>query len=435
MSILCSVIADVLHIAGILLICKSYLQLNEKTEDEYRYLKVLIISIIVSLIIDVVGNQTIASIIYLLCIGIILQICYMENNKKIIICTIWVSIIVELIEMIAILLVDTIGEVINYSNNLLGNILVVTLSLGFISGVSILLKRITDEGIRNISIKYWIFFTANLFANFCILVLMTRVTLEERAYNNRIAYIVICISVTVGLCIEMASVMLLLISRNMHREKELIIKQYLEEQVKQYEYLNEREKETKKFRHDIRSHLYFLNKLKKEGKNQEFEDYLQDIIDRVNDLGNSINVGNDIVNAVLNRACAEAESKNIKINVVGHFPSQCNISAYDLCTIFFNLLNNAIEAADKTEKKEIWVICQYTEKVIIVEIGNYYCDRNKLDKNRLQTTKSEKEYHGWGMKNVEDSVEDCKGLMDIEIKNGKFIVSVTLMNEEEDISK
>ena len=99
------------------------------------------------------------------------------------------------------------------------------------------------------------------------------------------------------------------------------------------------------------------------------------------------------------------------------------------------MLNNAIEAADKTDKKYIWIVCQYTEKVIIIEIGNYYCDSNKLDKNKLQTTKNEKEYHGWGMKNVEDSVADCKGLMDIEIKDDKFIVSVTLKNEKEDIAK
>lgn len=56
----------------------------------------------------------------------------------------------------------------------------------------------------------------------------------------------------------------------------------------------------------------------------------------------------------------------------------------------FNLLSNAIEAADKTTKREIWVICRYTIKEIIVEIGNYYCINDKLDKNRLQTTKSEK---------------------------------------------
>jgi hypothetical protein len=412
------------------LICKVYLKLREKTGDKYRYLKILIVSVVVSLIISVIKNQTIALIIYLLCVVIIMQICYEENNKKIIVCAIWVSVIVEILDMLSILLVDIASAVMNYNNDSLENLFAALLSLSFISMVSILLRRITDEGIRKVHIKYLALFTLNLFADFCILALMTRVTLEEIAYQNKIAYIIIYISVTIGLLIQMACVILLLVSRNIHKEKELIIKQYLEEQVKQYEYLNEREKETKKFRHDIRGHLYFLNKLKQEGRDQEFEEYFQDIIGKVDNLGSNINVGNDIVNAVLNKAFVEAKSKNIKINVAGHFPSQCNISAYNLCTIFFNLLSNAIEAADKTTKREIWVICRYTIKEIIVEIGNYYCINDKLDKNRLQTTKSEKEYHGWGMKNVEDSVVDCKGLMDIEIVDDKFIISITLKNEE-----
>lgn len=428
MNILCSVIADVLHIIGILLICKFYLQLKEKTDDKYRYLKILIVSVSFSLIISAIKNQTIALIIYLLCVGIIMQITYLENNKKIIVCTIWVSVIVEMLDMLSILLVDIASAVMNYNNDSLENLFAAFLSLGFISIVSILLRRITDEGISRIHVKYLALFTVNLFADFCILALMTHVTLEEIAYQNKIAYIIIYISVSIGLLIQMACVILLLVSRNMHKEKESIIKQYLEEQVKQYEYLNEREKETKKFRHDIRGHLYFLNKLKQEGRDQEFEDYFQVIIGKVDDLGNNVNVGNDIVNAVLNKAYAEANNKNIKINVTGHFPSQCDISAYNLCTIFFNLLNNAIEAADKTMKREVWVVCQYTEKIIIIEIGNYYCNNNKLDKNKLMTTKSEKEYHGWGMKNVEDSVAECKGLMDIEIERDKFIVSITLKN-------
>ena len=130
---------------------------------------------------------------------------------------------------------------------------------------------------------------------------------------------------------------LLLVSRNMYKEKELIIKQYLEEQVKQYEYLNEREKETKKFRHDIRGHLYFLNKLKQEGKDQEFEQYFQDIIGKMDSLDNSINVGNDIVNAVLNKANAEAESKNIKLE--GYVFFRCHKS------FLVNL--NSVEHIDK----------------------------------------------------------------------------------------
>ncbi len=434
MSMLWSTVADVIHVIGILLICKGYLKFRENKDDKYRYLKILIVTVISSLIINRIENQTIALIIYLLCIGTIIQICYLESWKKIVVCAIGVSMIVELIEIITTLLVDTVSTVLNYNNDSIENICVAVFSLGVIYIVSVVLKKNTDEGIKNISTKFLVLFTVNLLANFGILALMARVTLEEKAYNNRFIYIVIFIAVTVGMFIEMASVMLLIVSRDKYKEKELIIKQYLEEQVKQYEYLNEREKETKKFRHDIRGHLYFLNKLKQEGRDKEFEEYFQDIIGKVDNLGSIINVGNDIVNAVLNKAHAEAESKKIKMQVTGHFPSQCNISAYNLCTIFFNLLNNAIEAADKTTKREVWVVCQYTSKEIIVEIGNYYCNDKYLDKNILQTTKNEKQYHGWGIKNVEDSVADCKGLMDIEIVDEKFIVSITLKNDKEDIN-
>lgn len=433
MNILCNVVTDILHIVEILIVCRYYLQLEEKTEDKYRYVKVLIVSVITSLIINVIENDTIALIIYLLCIEIIMQIYYAEKLIKIVICALWVSFIVEIVDMISISIMNTIGAIINYHKTILEGLMAVLLSVTVIYIVSILLRRTTDYGIKNVSLKYLLVFTLILFADLMMLMLMLNVTLEEMAYRNKIMYTIAYISVAVGVFIQLASIILLLVSRNVHKEKEQIIKQYLDEQVKHYEYLNEKEKETKKFRHDIRGHLYFLNKLKKEGKDQEFEEYFQDIIERVDDLGNRVNVGNDIVNAVLSKIYAEAEEKNIKMKVTGHFPSRCNISAYNLCTIFFNLLNNAMEATDKTNKRELWVICQYTQKEIIIEIGNYYCNKGKLDKNKLQTTKNEKEYHGWGMRNVEDSIVACKGLMDIEIVEDKFIVSLTLNNENEDI--
>ena len=62
--------------------------------------------------------------------------------------------------------------------------------------------------------------------------------------------------------------------------------------------------------------------------------YLEEIIEHVDNLGDSINVGNDIVNALLNKYYAEAKNKAIIMNVSGHFPNICNISAYHLCTIF-----------------------------------------------------------------------------------------------------
>lgn len=434
MDILCKVITNILHIVEILIMCSTYLRLSIKTEDKFRYFKVCIIIIFASLIDNAVVDDAIALSIYLLWVEMILVIYYSENLKKLTICTLWVSIIVESVDMIFFSIMNVLNMISGYvfSENL-EELLAMLLSVNVVYFVGIILRKIDRKGIKNIKTKYYVAFTSILIADLIILMLMTNVTLEEQAYKHKVAYTVIYSAVVIGVFGQLAAVILLLASRNSYQEKEQIIAQYLEEQVKYYEYLRDQEQETKKFRHDIRGHLYFLNKLKNEGKNREFEEYFQEMIGRVDDLGNHVHVGNDIVNAVLSKADSEAREKQIRMEITGHLPARCNISVYHLCTIFSNLLNNAIEAAEKTEKRKIWVICRYTQEEIIVEIGNYFNCYNHIEKSSLQTSKIDQNYHGWGMENVKDSVEKCKGLIDIEVIEDQFIVSVTLNNENEDI--
>lgn len=432
MDILCKVITNLLHVVGILIVCCAYLRLPEKVEDKYRWFKVFIIILIASLIDNAITDPTIALSIYLLWVVIIILIFFEDDIKRLIICAIWVSIIVEIVDMIFFSIMNIINMVIEHQNTYLEELLALILSVGVIYFVGVFLRKIDNNGIKTISWKYIFIFTVILIADLIILTLMANVTLEEQAYKHKITYTVIYTAVVIGIFIQLAAIILLLVSRNSYQEKEHIIAQYLEEQVKYYEYLRDQEKETKKFRHDIRGHLYFLNKLKKEGKNQEFEEYLQEMIGRVDGLGNRVHVGNDIVNAVLSKADTEAREKQIALEISGHLPAKCNISVYHLCTIFSNLLNNALEAAEQTEKRKIWVICRYTKEEIIVEIGNYFNASNKVGENNLQTSKTDSNYHGWGMKNVKDSVESCRGLIDIEIIEDRFIVSVTLNNENED---
>lgn len=432
MDILCKVITNLLHVVEMLVVCSTYLRLPERVEDKYRYCKVFIIIIIASLIDNAIMNPTIALSIYLLWIIIIIFVFYSDNLKKLMICACWVSIVIEFIDMLSISIMNILSTVMGYQNVLLERFLAMLMSILVIYAVGIILQKINNDGIKNVSIKYMIFFSLLLMANLIIVLLMVNVTLEERAIRNKILYTIAYTAVVIGIFIQLAAIILLLVSRNSYQEKEHIIAQYLEEQVKYYEYLRDQEKETKKFRHDIRGHLYFLNKLKKEGKNQEFEEYLQEMIGRVDGLGNRVHVGNDIVNAVLSKADTEAREKQIALEISGHLPAKCNISVYHLCTIFSNLLNNALEAAEQTEKRKIWVICRYTKEEIIVEIGNYFNASNKVGENNLQTSKTDSNYHGWGMKNVKDSVESCRGLIDIEIIEDRFIVSVTLNNENED---
>lgn len=399
--------------------------------DKYRYIKVLILSAGSSFVISHIENFALVFMIQLLCVVSIVLVCYYECIRKVVFYTLWVMAVVEMINMLSTLIVNTVGTVMNLQNIVLEDFIAVLLSLSVIYAVGRCLFKTTDIGIQNIRIRYIIMFTVILFVDLMILSLMVKVTLEEMAYKNKVLYIISYTFVVLGVFIQLAAVILLMISRNRYWEQAHVAQKYLEEQTKYYEYLKNKEKETKKFRHDIKSHLYLLNKLKRERKDAEFEIYFQDIIGKVDELENSVDVGNDIVNAVLSKAYAEAQERNISMEIKGAFPPVCHIRAYHLCTIFFNLLTNAIEAADKTNSRKIWVICQTTPKEIIVEIGNSFCKENDLDKNNFKTRKNEKEYHGWGLKNVEDSVKACKGIMDIDVNENQFIVSLVLNNKEE----
>lgn len=414
---------------GILLIAENILQFTKsKNSNGLKILATIIVSIFSAnpVLMKHTGLDLIS---FLVCIFIIMRICFVEKNKTVIVYIIGSSMVLECVEMFFSQIVETIVEMLKLNARNYSNLIASLLTLICIIVLSIIIKRKYIYGIKKIAVKYWIIMTINIMANFCVLSILAYITMKQVVHDGKAVYIIIYLLVSIGLIIQIVSTVALIISRNIHRENEMLAKKYLEEQKNYYEYLEQREVETKKFRHDIRNHLYLLDKVKKEGKNEEFEKYLQDIIERVDRLGTKVNVGNDIANAILDKYYAEAINKGINIQIQGHFPINCSVSAYHLCTIFSNLLSNAIEAAEKATIKKVWVICRYTENEIIIEIGNSYCDNN-LNKKNLKTKKPEKQYHGWGLKNVEDSVNACNGLIDIEIENGCFVVSVTLKNNE-----
>lgn len=205
----------------------------------------ILLSILASLLIYQVKDSVIVLFIQVVFIEVIVIIYYSEDIKKMVIGTLWVLIIVEMINMLSTLMIDTIGSVINYHNVLLENLIAVLMSLCIIFIVGICLRNFRGNGIGTVQTRYWLVFTGVLIADLMMLSLMASVTLEEMAYRNKILYIISYTAAVFGVFVQLGAVVLLLVSRDMHKEKEQIIKQCLEEQIKYYEYLKNKEKETK----------------------------------------------------------------------------------------------------------------------------------------------------------------------------------------------
>ena len=123
-------------------------------------------------------------------------------------------------------------------------------------------------------------------------------------------------------------------------------------------------------------------------------------------------------------------AKGIKLNIKGKLPTICNIDAYDLCTVFSNVLSNAMEAVDKIENKEIFLECRYTDEEIIILEKNKFKNVGQFKGKELDTIKEDKERHGFGINNIKDAVKRNDGIVNIEVDKEQFCISIMMKNTD-----
>lgn len=100
----------------------------------------------------------------------------------------------------------------------------------------------------------------------------------------------------------------------------------------------------------------------------------------------------------------------------------------DLCVIFGNALDNAIEACDRVENEErqIYVYMMYSPQELTCRISN---TAKKPEHEIIKTSKSDKLNHGFGLENIKKTVEKYNGVVNIEQDEEKFTLSFSLVTK------
>ena len=105
-----------------------------------------------------------------------------------------------------------------------------------------------------------------------------------------------------------------------------------------------------------------------------------------------------------------------------------NMSQMDTCTIFSNILKNAVEAVQ--ESGEITVEGNRGKDFTRILIRNTYTDLIKMTKRGiLETTKKDAENHGFGLENVKRTVRKNCGEFYCRIDDSWFETEVILPNK------
>lgn len=227
------------------------------------------------------------------------------------------------------------------------------------------------------------------------------------------------------LMIIMFAIMLLLLINSMSKKyfkdtSDLLLKQ-INTQLRHYEVLDDMRKEFHSFRHDYINHMQCVAALISSNKNEEAVRYINKLSKSKTITEKPYECGNHILDSILTEKAATAKECNTEICLDGLFTH--DFDPVDLCVIFSNALDNAIEACGKIGgHKVIDIKMNIQQGYQFISINNPASEEN----NSLQTTKADKIHHGFGINNIRNAVNRHNGTIDINNGNGLFCLNITL---------
>lgn len=139
-----------------------------------------------------------------------------------------------------------------------------------------------------------------------------------------------------------------------------------------------------------------------------------------------VNTGNDFADALLNDKYREALSKGITMTVNASLPPRSAIDPVDLCCILGNALDNAMEAAEKTENPWIALRGFVQQGQLVLEIKNSVLPREPQKKQASLPVQK-----GIGLQNVQNAVCRYGGVLDLAFLPEGFVFSAMLPAERE----
>ncbi len=201
---------------------------------------------------------------------------------------------------------------------------------------------------------------------------------------------------------------------------------FLAKQEEHIHILISEDERRRRLKHDMRAHVLALDTLAKKGELEMLRQYLHNMEESFDNDKVEQFTTISAVNAVINEWHKKALEKQAEWSWEGVLSPPDRITIFELCTIFSNLLRNAVEAIEKVnDKRQIKINISVFQGKIVLVIGNS-CDTTIKGNSRPETTKRDNANHGLGLKNVEEIVQRQNGSIQYEIFNGWFQITVVL---------
>lgn len=177
-----------------------------------------------------------------------------------------------------------------------------------------------------------------------------------------------------------------------------------EEQDKRYfEIIEQSNKDMRIFSHDIKNHLTQIRNLENIEAVQSYIDSIYPNIEKFSFTGIS---KNKMLDLIISKYVTLCEKKNIKFSVDVKTANLAYVSDSDLSTLMNNLLDNAVEAAERADERfiQVYIFSKGNMHDGLV-IKNSCFVPPETENGELKTTKQNIKTHGVGTKSIRKTLK------------------------------
>lgn len=178
--------------------------------------------------------------------------------------------------------------------------------------------------------------------------------------------------------------------------------------------------------HDLKHQIAVLRSEQNPEKRNEFLNKMEDEIKQY-ELQNK--TGNKVLDTVLTSKSLYCDKHGITLTSVADGSLLDFMDIMDICSIFGNALDNAIECELKIpdkEKRLIHVTVIQQKNFLMMRFENYFEGKLNVKEGRFATTKKEKQFHGYGIKSIRYTANKYGGAVDIDTRDNWFDLKILI---------
>lgn len=203
----------------------------------------------------------------------------------------------------------------------------------------------------------------------------------------------------------------------------------LEVQSNYYKMLADNINRSKAARHDMHHHLLVMQAYLSNQQTEELAEYVQQYQQHLDACTPHMLCNHPIASAILAHYQTLAAEEQIEFSAKVDMPEKWGIADLDLCTILGNMLENALEACNRTteENKQIVLHVKHMGNMVILTVDNSYNGELRIaPSSSLYSSKRVGEAEGFGLHNIRNAVEKYQGVLEITYTDTLFQTSVML---------